>query len=56
MTEVGIFWGMAYYGVTFLSGLRIVVEASSKEDARARALEKHPTEEVSEVVYLTVLQ
>jgi hypothetical protein len=46
---------MEYYKVTFLSGLEIVLEALTREDARVRALEQYPTEEINEIIYLSII-
>jgi hypothetical protein len=46
---------MAYFGVTFASGLRIIVDATNHESAREIAQKEHPQEEIIEVVYLTIV-
>lgn len=46
---------MAYFGVTFTSGERIIVDANSHESARAIASGERPHEEILDVVYLTVI-
>jgi hypothetical protein len=50
---------MAYYLVKRVSGNHFIVVADSEEDARKRAAEEsgseHSTDEILEVVYLSIL-
>ena len=46
---------MAYFGVTFRSGERIIVEATSYEGAKTAAHRDHPDEEIVDIVYLTII-
>ncbi len=46
---------MAYFGVTFASGQRIIVDATNHEAAKEIAQREHPHEDIIEVVYLTII-
>ena len=45
---------MTYYGVTFVSGKWVVIDAYSDDHAELKARTEHPGEDVAEIVYLTV--
>jgi hypothetical protein len=46
---------MAYFGITFRSGQRIILEAASLLGALELAQRDHPGEDILDAVYLTVL-